>query len=257
LSRNHIGNPIHKHGDKPNEQYATITNEMVRDGSISPNAFRVLALLLSHNDEYQESAGEIAKRFGWGRNRAITALRKLESARLLVIQHHVTQNGTRAFEKYHVHMSRRFTEAEVQRLSQTVTLMPKQEDGGAEVQTQMVMRDVPVAADCTEDTTTAEARWIVDRAIPSNDPKYRHADALAAAVARHMAEKGTPLEAAFHALTRYRERDDVRGPRLLPLLLDDALAMDPDELPYVARDHNYYEAIGRSHLDPWGAVPPY
>jgi hypothetical protein len=246
LSRNHVGNPIEKHGDKPSQHYAPIANEMVRDGSISANAFRVLALLLSHDTNYQESAGEIAKRFGWGRNRAIKALRELVAARLLVIQNHVTQQGTRAYETYHVHMSRRFTEAEVERLGRPRMLITKQSTA----------ENSAVKPCSTDDRTKLEARWLIDNIIPSDDPKYLHAEALVSAAARHMLEKGTSIEAVTYALAKYLDRQDARGPQLFPLLLDDALALDQQEadcIPYVALDRSYYEAIGEEHNDPWAA----
>ncbi|WP_132413961.1 hypothetical protein [Mycobacteroides abscessus] len=93
-------------------------NELARDPDLSAEAFRVYVLLLSHNDGYRESAVKIASRFGWGKQRARKALRELVEARLLVVQKHTTARGTRAFETYHLHVTGRFTDAEVDRLSE-------------------------------------------------------------------------------------------------------------------------------------------
>jgi hypothetical protein len=102
-------NPIEHHGGDPDDGFAMIANDLIRDGDIGADAFRVLALLLSHDgsSSYQESATAIAARYHWGRNRAIKALRELVASRRLVIQEHQTAKGTRAYERYHVHKSRR------------------------------------------------------------------------------------------------------------------------------------------------------
>jgi hypothetical protein len=120
--KRHIANPIEHHGYKPTRNFAPLVNDLIRDGSISSDAFRVLSLLLSHDCGWQESANEIAKRFGWTWRRAKKAMDALVTARLLVIQHYLTADGNRAYEKYHVHWSRRFTDDEVAKLGGAVVL---------------------------------------------------------------------------------------------------------------------------------------
>lgn len=111
-------NPVKKHGGPLSSSFTQVRNDLARDPDLSAEAFRVYVLLLSHDDGYRESAVKIASRFGWGKQRARKALRELAEARLLVIQKHTTERGTRAFETYHLHVTSRFTDTEVDRLSE-------------------------------------------------------------------------------------------------------------------------------------------
>lgn len=122
MNSNSLGtcNPIKKHGDALMGEFTQVSNALARDGELSAEAFRVYLLLLSHDEGYRESAVKIAARYGWGKQRAKNALRELVDARLLVIQRHLTERGTRAFEEYHLHTTGRFTDAEVDELSQPV-----------------------------------------------------------------------------------------------------------------------------------------
>lgn len=111
-------NPIRKHGGALTSSFTQLSNALARDPDLSAEAFRVYVLLLSHGDGYRESAVKIASRFGWGRQRVRKAIRELAEARLLVIQKHTTERGTRAFETYHIHVTSRFTATDVARLSE-------------------------------------------------------------------------------------------------------------------------------------------
>lgn len=111
-------NPVKKHGGPLSGSFTQLSNYLARDPDLSAEAFRVYVLLLSHDDGYRESAVKIAARFGWGKQRARKALREMTEARLLVIQKHTTERGTRAFETYHLHVTSRFTDIEVARLSE-------------------------------------------------------------------------------------------------------------------------------------------
>ena len=68
---------IHKVYRRDNQPYAQIPNAAIRDPEISPNAFRLLAYLMSHQDGYDLTYGQIERETGLGRfaiNGAITIL---------------------------------------------------------------------------------------------------------------------------------------------------------------------------------------
>jgi hypothetical protein len=120
--KRHVANPIVGHG-KVTESFVAIANDLVRDATISSDAYRVLCLLLSHSDGYEESISSIAERYGWGRVRARNAFHVLEEHGLLIRQKHLTADKTQAYEKYHVHRAGlRFTADEVGLLGETVVL---------------------------------------------------------------------------------------------------------------------------------------
>ena len=69
---------IHKLYRRDNQPYAQIPNAAIRDPEISPNAFRLLAYLMSHQDGYDLTYGQIERETGLGRfaiNGAINILR--------------------------------------------------------------------------------------------------------------------------------------------------------------------------------------
>jgi hypothetical protein len=131
MTNRHIRNPIKHHGYKPTKNFGMLAQDLIRDGKISSDAFRVYALLVSHESGYQESGESIAARYGWGQARTERAMKRLQDERLLVVQRYLTVRGTRAYETYHVPRSRRFTAAEVTEYGKTVTLgSPKTGNGG-------------------------------------------------------------------------------------------------------------------------------
>lgn len=121
--RRHVANPVVQHGGIVKIKYAAIANDLVRDKKITSDAYRVLSLFLSHTDGREESVQAIAERYGWHRRRVRNAFDNLETEHRLIIQEHLTVNGERAFEKYHVHRaSRKFTDDEVVKFGKTVVL---------------------------------------------------------------------------------------------------------------------------------------
>jgi hypothetical protein len=68
--KKHVRNPIKHYGRQPDEDHVRIANDMVRDGGLSSDAFRVYALLVSHDpDRFEESEAGIGERYGWGQAR--------------------------------------------------------------------------------------------------------------------------------------------------------------------------------------------
>jgi hypothetical protein len=114
------GNPIRRLGDRPSAHFTQVPNAIVRDGTIGSDAFRVLVLLLSHADGWTTSAGEISKRFGWGRNRekASAALDNLVAERRLIIREHRRDGGGRVRQEYIVNADgAQFTEEDIEKWS--------------------------------------------------------------------------------------------------------------------------------------------
>jgi hypothetical protein len=64
----------------------------------------------------------LAEMLGWGRARTKAALQELVAARWLAIRECKTASGTRAFEEYHLNISRKFTESEAAEYNQSITL---------------------------------------------------------------------------------------------------------------------------------------
>ena len=128
--KRHTRNPIKHHGHRPTKNFGLLAEELIRDGKISSDAFRVYALLVSHKPGNEESAESIALRYGWGQAKTQRAMKRLQDERLLMVQHFVTAKGTRAYETYHVPRSRRFTAAEMTDLGKTVVLGSLKTDQG-------------------------------------------------------------------------------------------------------------------------------
>ena len=71
---------IHKVYRRDNQPYAQIPNEAIRDPKMSANAFRLLAYLMSHQDGYELTYGQIESQTGLGRyaiNHAVENLTEL------------------------------------------------------------------------------------------------------------------------------------------------------------------------------------
>ncbi len=123
--RHHVANPIVQHGKVPAKKYAPITNELVRDKNITAEAYRVLCLMLSHVDGYEESKQGVADRYGWNSAKTGKAFANLVEQKLLIIQR-PTVNDQRAYEKYHVHRAgQRFTDDQIAAFGETVVLEPQ------------------------------------------------------------------------------------------------------------------------------------
>jgi hypothetical protein len=122
LSAYHKRNPIKRHGGSPDEHFAQIPNEVIRDGSVSDAGYRLLSVIYSHADGYEVSIASLASELGRDRKNTGRALRAVAESRWLAIQHIETAEGKRAYETYHVHSSRKLTEAEWLKYSATVTL---------------------------------------------------------------------------------------------------------------------------------------
>jgi hypothetical protein len=118
----HVRNPIKRHGDTPRDHFTIIPNELVRDTELSNHAYRVASVIRSHAEDYEVSAKSLAEMLGWGRVRTKDALQELVAARWLAIRKYKTASGTRAFEEYHLNVSRKFTEPEAAQYNQTITL---------------------------------------------------------------------------------------------------------------------------------------
>lgn len=118
----HLRNPVKWHGDKPFDRFAIIPNELARDNNLSNYAFRVAIVIRTHAEDYQVSAVSLASDFRWGRASATRALEELTAAGWLAVRKVRTSKGTRAYEEYHVHASRRFTEEELAHYSAEVIL---------------------------------------------------------------------------------------------------------------------------------------
>ena len=58
---------VHKVYRRDNQPFAQIPNDAIRDPRITPNAFRLLAYLMSHRDGYELTYGQIEKQTGLGR----------------------------------------------------------------------------------------------------------------------------------------------------------------------------------------------
>ena len=118
----HIRNPIKRHGELPSEQFTIIPNELVRDADLSNYAYRIAMVLRSHAEDFEISAASLSKGLGWHRDTVGRALRELVDARRLAIQRYQTVSGGRAYDVYHVHVSGRFTDAQIRDLTRPIVL---------------------------------------------------------------------------------------------------------------------------------------
>jgi hypothetical protein len=117
----HIRNPIKHHGNV-SEGFTRVLNSAIRDRELGDLAFRILALLLSHQDGYEISIRGMCADLGKTRPPIRAALEALHKARYIAIQHVVTTEGNRAYETYHTNRSAKFDEQEWLGLSATITL---------------------------------------------------------------------------------------------------------------------------------------
>ena len=117
----HIRNPIRHHGNV-SEGFTRVLNNAIRDRELGELAFRILALLLSHQDGYEVSIRGMCADLGKTRRPIRAALEALHTARYIAIQHVVTAEGNRAYETYHTNHSAKFDERVWLGLSATVTL---------------------------------------------------------------------------------------------------------------------------------------
>ncbi len=122
MSKHHVRNPIKRHGDTPRDHFTIVPNELVRDTELSNHAYRVASVIRSHAEDYEVSVKSLAEMLGWGRVRTKEALQELVAARWLAIRKYKTASGTRAFEEYHLNVSRKFTEPEAAEYNQTIAL---------------------------------------------------------------------------------------------------------------------------------------
>lgn len=134
-SRMYHRNTIHKLGKPPRGGYTAVPNDSIRDSSLDEAAFRVFALLLSHECGWETSASAITQQLGWGknRNRAGNALSALVKDRRLVIRDRVKASGGRVNQDYILYADgHRFTDAEHEIHSRTVVV------GASEARTENV-----------------------------------------------------------------------------------------------------------------------
>ena len=84
---------IHKLYRRDNQPYAQIPNAAIRDPEISPNAFRLLAYLMSHQDGYDLTYGQIERETGLGRFAINGAIKILRSKGWLQVANTKLANG--------------------------------------------------------------------------------------------------------------------------------------------------------------------
>lgn len=107
-------NPITWIGDRPEQGYACIPNELARDGKLSSVARSVALYLWSHDNGWKSSQAAIAKALGIGnRDTVKAALDELSECRWLAIR-----KVGRTAHSYYAHPARKLTEAEHSELSQ-------------------------------------------------------------------------------------------------------------------------------------------
>jgi hypothetical protein len=128
--KRHVRNPIKWHGDAPRDHFTMIPNELARDTELSLYAYRIAIVIRTHAEDYEVSAASLAKMWGWHRDTVGKALRELAQAGWLVVRTYKTAEGKRVFDEYHIHASRRFTEAEVETWGQPVILPTPAYGGG-------------------------------------------------------------------------------------------------------------------------------
>ncbi|MGO9100296.1 hypothetical protein [Mycobacterium sp.] len=139
----HLRNPIKWHGDSPRDHFTMIPNELARDTELTLYAYRIAIVIRTHAEGYEVSAASLAKMQGWHRDTVGKALRELAQAGWLVVRTHKTAEGKRVFDEYHVHASRKFTEAEAATLSQPVILPTAAHDGGTPLPTEQATSCLP------------------------------------------------------------------------------------------------------------------
>jgi hypothetical protein len=120
--RYHKRNPIKRHGKSPIDRFTMIPNDLARETELSNYAYRLAIVIRSHADDYEVSVKSLAANLGWCPKRTKQARDELVAARWMAIREYKTAMGTRAFEEYHVDVSRKFTPEEADELNQTVTL---------------------------------------------------------------------------------------------------------------------------------------
>lgn len=89
---------IYRHDNQP---FSQIPNEAIRDPRITANAFRLLAYVMSHQDGYDLTYGQIERQTGIGRfaiNKAIENLTQLGWIRVVRPKKDNGQFGTKAWE---------------------------------------------------------------------------------------------------------------------------------------------------------------
>jgi alkylated DNA nucleotide flippase Atl1 len=84
-----------------NQPFSQIPNEAIRDRRITPNAFRLLAYVMSHKDGYDLTYGQIERQTGIGRfaiNKAIENLTAIGWVRVVRTKQANGQFGSKAWE---------------------------------------------------------------------------------------------------------------------------------------------------------------
>jgi hypothetical protein len=262
VNRRHVANPIVQHGNVP-KNFAAVANDLVKDRNVTSDAYRVLCLLLSHTDGYEESKQAVANRYGWGSEKTAKAFAKLVDEQLLIIQRHVTATDDhRAYEKYHVHRAgRRFTDDEVTEFGTMVVLptqnglraLPERGKGGTskpagghtpepgtteEKQEHQMENQVKAEAPRSPSSIMdkkqqrTEVRHLVDAIIPATYDNHVHVFNVAMKAMDNTTATTAQVEVA---LGQWLTRTDVK-PGLLWSLILDAVKNTPKDLATVLRE---------------------
>lgn len=120
----HKRNPIKRHGQNPTEHFTMVPNEMFREGALTAYAVHLALYIRSHADGFEISQRSLANNLKIRHETVRKYLRELTASGWLAISEYKTANGKRAYEEYHVHAARRFTDDEMTRYNRTVILPP-------------------------------------------------------------------------------------------------------------------------------------
>jgi hypothetical protein len=90
---------IYRHDSQP---FAQVPNSAIRDPQISPNAFRLLAYLMSHKEGYELTYGQIERQTTLGRYAINEAIRVLTDKGWLRTERTKKENGQFGFTSFHI-----------------------------------------------------------------------------------------------------------------------------------------------------------
>lgn len=96
---------------------------MFRGSALSPYAVHLAPVIRSHADGYEISQRSLADSLGWRRETVRKYLGELITSGWLAVCEYKTAAGKRAFDEYHVHASRRFTDGEMAKYNRMVALL--------------------------------------------------------------------------------------------------------------------------------------
>ncbi len=117
-------NPIRWHGRRATDHYTSIPNDLARDEQLLnyPRAYALAVVIRSHKEGFEVSAQSLSEMTGWSRNTVSKALGQLVECRWLAKTTYLNADGNRAFDEYHLHATRQFTESEHREWNRDVSL---------------------------------------------------------------------------------------------------------------------------------------